>query len=172
MPGGLLGSAVTELDARPEAAARRGEFLGAAAVVLVADQLTKAWAVAALDGGRIIDLVGSLRFRLTFNDGSAFGLGAGRTTLVAVIAVAVSLVVVRIGLRATSRPWAVGFGLVLGGALGNLVDRAVRDGDGFLGGRVVDFIDLQWWPVFNIADVAIVAGVGLLVLLSFRSEEM
>jgi signal peptidase II len=53
---------------------------------------------------------------------------------------------------------AVSIGLVLGGALGNLVDRAFRPGDGFLGGGVVDFIDLQWWPVFNLADSAIVVG--------------
>jgi signal peptidase II len=162
---------MTDIETRPTGTKRRPEFLGVAAAVLVADQVSKAWAVSALGGGRVIDLVGSLRLRLTFNDGSAFGLGAGRTTLVAVIALLVSAVVVSIGLRATRRPWAVGFGLVLGGALGNLVDRAMRDGDGFLGGRVVDFVDLQWWPVFNVADVAIVVGVGLLVLLSFRAEE-
>jgi signal peptidase II len=150
---------------------RRTELLVTAAVVLVVDQLTKVWAVAALDGGRTIDLVGSLRLRLTFNDGSAFGLGSGRTTLVAIIAIAVSLVVIRLGLRATRRSWAIGFGLVLGGAVGNLVDRAIRSGDGLLGGRVVDFVDLQWWPVFNVADVAIVAGVALLVLLSLREGE-
>jgi signal peptidase II len=57
---------------------------------------------------------------------------------------------------------AVAIGLVFGGALGNLIDRAFREGDGFLGGGVVDFIDLQWWPVFNIADAAIVVGALLL----------
>ena len=59
---------------------------------------------------------------------------------------------------------AVGYGVVLGGALGNLVDRALREGDGFLGGRVVDFIDLQWWPVFNVADASLWVGIGLLLL--------
>jgi signal peptidase II len=57
---------------------------------------------------------------------------------------------------------------VLGGALGNVVDRALRDGDGFLGGRVVDFVDLGFWPVFNLADAALWVGIGLLVLASLR----
>jgi signal peptidase II len=162
---------MTEIVTRADATSRQRVFLGTAAAVGVADQLTKVWALAALDEGRVIDLVGSLRLRLTFNDGSAFGLGAGRTTLVALIAIAVSAVVLRFGMRATTGAWAIGFGLVLGGAVGNLVDRAVRDGEGFLGGRVVDFVDLQWWPVFNVADVAIVGGVGLLLLLSFRADD-
>jgi signal peptidase II len=162
--------AVTEIDDQTATSSRRREFLGCAVAIVLLDQLSKVWALSVLDGGRVIDLVGTLRLNLTFNDGSAFGLGAGRTTLMAVVAAIVSIVVLRLGLQASSRPWAIGLGLVLGGALGNLVDRAVRDGSGFLGGRVVDFIDLQWWPVFNVADVAIVAGVGLLVLLSFRSE--
>jgi signal peptidase II len=60
---------------------------------------------------------------------------------------------------------------VLGGALGNLVDRAFRAGDGILGGHVVDFVDLQWWPVFNVADTALWVGIGLLVLSSWREPE-
>jgi signal peptidase II len=59
-------------------------------------------------------------------------------------------------------------GLVLGGALGNLADRVFRDGSGFLGGAVIDFIDLQWWPVFNVADIAVTVGGVLLVLTSTR----
>ncbi|MEY2569819.1 MAG: signal peptidase, partial [Acidimicrobiaceae bacterium] len=67
-----------------------------------------------------------------------------------------------------SRWGAVAVGLVLGGALGNLVDRVLRDGSGFLGGAVVDFIDAQWWPVFNVADIAVSVGGVLLVLVSSR----
>ena len=59
---------------------------------------------------------------------------------------------------------AVGIGLVIGGAIGNMLDRLFRDGDGFLGGAVVDFIDLQWWPVFNVADMAITVGGVILVV--------
>jgi signal peptidase II len=160
---------VLDSETEPRAGAHRPLFLAAAAAVLAIDQLTKIWALAVLDE-RTIELVGSLRLRLTFNDGSAFGLGAGRTTLISVIAIAVSLVVAVAGWRAVGRGWGTGLGLVLGGALGNLVDRVMRSGDGILGGRVVDFIDLQWWPVFNIADTAIVVGVVALVALSFREE--
>ena len=64
---------------------------------------------------------------------------------------------------------AVSAGLIAGGAIGNLADRAFRGDDGFLHGAVVDFIDVQWWPVFNIADACIVVGAVLLVLSSFRN---
>lgn len=161
---------VTETAAESGTRTHPRTLLGVAAVVVAFDQLTKAWALSALDD-RLIDLFWTLRLRLTFNEGSAFGLGGDRTTVVSIIALVVSAVVLRAGLRATERTWAVGLGLVLGGALGNLVDRAVREGEGFLGGRVVDFIDLQWWPVFNLADVAIVLGVAWLVVLSFRSDD-
>jgi signal peptidase II len=61
--------------------------------------------------------------------------------------------------------------MVLGGAIGNLLDRAFRPGDGFLGGGVVDFIDLQWWPVFNLADSAIVVGAITLFLLQWQDDD-
>jgi signal peptidase II len=66
--------------------------------------------------------------------------------------------------RADNRRRALGLGIILGGALGNMVDRAFRAGDGFLSGQVVDFVDLGWWPVFNLADAALWIGIGLLVL--------
>ena len=75
-------------------------------------------------------------------------------------------VIVRMGWRAERRGWALGLGIVLGGALGNLTDRAFRAGDGFLGGQVVDMVDLQWWPVFNLADAALWVGIGVLLLAS------
>jgi len=149
----------------------RGTFLGAAAVVVLLDQLTKHWALGALADGPI-DLVGSLRLNLVFNDGAAFSLGGGggKTRLIALLGLAVSVALVRIGWRADRRRWALGLGIVLGGALGNLVDRALRAGDGFLGGRVVDFVDLQWWPVFNVADAALWIGIGVLLLASREAE--
>jgi signal peptidase II len=63
---------------------------------------------------------------------------------------------------------AVAVGLILGGAAGNLCDRAFRAGDGFLGGAVVDFIDLQWYPVFNVADMCVVGGAVLLLIATAR----
>lgn len=142
-------------------------FVGVAALVAAADQIAKHWALAALSDGPI-DLVGSLRLKLTFNDGAAFSLGGGRTTLVSLLALAVASIVAWMGLRAESRAHAAGFAVIFGGAVGNLVDRAVRSGDGVLGGHVVDFIDLQWWPVFNVADVALWIGIGILVVVSWR----
>lgn len=158
-------------DVRVEPAGRhRGAFALAAAVVVALDQMSKHWALGELTDGNI-DLVGSLRFNLVFNDGAAFSLGGGRTTAIALMACVVSGVIVWLGLRADRRLWAVGLGTLLGGALGNLGDRAFRAGEGFLGGHVVDFIDLQWWPVFNVADISLWVGIGLLFLASMREPE-
>jgi signal peptidase II len=145
----------------------RGTFAGAAVVVVALDQLTKHWALNALADGPV-DVVGSLRFNLVFNDSAAFSLGGGNTTVIAVIGVGLASVLVGMGLRADRRGWALGLGIVLGGALGNLADRAFRNGDGFLGGHVVDMVDLQWWPVFNLADAALWVGIGVLLLASWR----
>jgi signal peptidase II len=133
-----------------------------ALVVIVLDQLTKAWAVAALSDGPI-QVVGTLRLLLVHNDGAAFSQGRGFGWLFGIAAVVVSgFLWARRDLFAGA--WGqVGVGLVLGGALGNLIDRLVR-GDRWLRGTVVDFIDLQWWPVFNVADIGVSVGVVLLVL--------
>ncbi len=145
-------------------------FVGAAAVVIGLDQLTKQLALSEL-ADHPVHLVGSLHLRLTFNDGAAFSLGSGRTGAIAVIAVAVSLVLLWLGFHARRPSIAIGYGVVLGGALGNLVDRALRDGHGFLGGRVVDFVDLEWWPVFNLADASLWVGIGILLLASLGERE-
>jgi signal peptidase II len=139
-----------------------------AAVVVVVDQSTKWWALQALDGARTIDVVGSLRLRLLFNRGTAFGLGSRFGPLIAVLAVVVVAVLARAGSALRGRAARMSLGLVLGGAVGNLIDRLVRDGTGFLGGAVVDFLDLQWWPVFNVADMAITGGAVLLALTAWR----
>lgn len=144
---------------------------GTAIVVVAADQLTKWWAESRLspagcsvpDG--CIELVGSLRLRLVENPGSAFGMGTGAGPLLGVVA-GVMTVVLLVASRRAGRGVAAALGLVAGGAAGNLVDRLARAEDGPLSGRVVDFVDLQWWPVFNVADSAIVAGVLVLVLAS------
>ncbi|MFZ6002293.1 MAG: signal peptidase II [Actinomycetota bacterium] len=153
----------------PTTSHHRGAFAAAAAVVVALDQLSKQWALSALADGPI-DLIGSLRLQLTFNDGAAFSLGRGRTTLIALVGLVIVGVIIRLGLRAEQRLWAIGIGVVLGGALGNLSDRAFRAGEGLLGGRVVDFIDLQWWPVFNVADMSLWVGIGLILLAGWRER--
>jgi hypothetical protein len=77
----------------------------------------------------------------------------------------------RTGRHERSVPMAVALGLVVGGAVGNLADRAFRAGDGLFGGGVVDFVDLQWWPVFNVADVCVVVGACLLFVVQWREAD-
>ncbi|MDP9402152.1 MAG: signal peptidase II [Actinomycetota bacterium] len=133
---------------------------GTAAVVVAVDQLTKSWALRALDDGPV-HVVGTLQLNLAFNTGAAFGLGRGLAPLFMVGAIAVLVAVVAFGRSAATTPAAlVALGLVVGGAVGNLADRFLRDH----GGAVVDFIDLQWWPIFNVADAAITVGAVLLVV--------
>jgi signal peptidase II len=137
---------------------------------VVLDQATKAWAVARLPDGNI-DVVGSLRFNLAYNSGASFSMGGGYGRWIALVAVLIVVLLVWQGLQVTSRLAAVAIALIVGGALGNVIDRAVRDGrGGVLGGSVVDFIDLQWWPVFNLADVGVVVGAILLVVASLLPE--
>lgn len=146
-------------------------LLGVAAFVVAVDQLTKWWALAALDD-RDIDLVWTLRLHLVYNTGAAFGLGQGLEAVIAVIALVFVVVVAWAswgGRRLPLPP--VLLGMILGGAIGNLADRVLRSGDGFLGGAVVDFVDLQWWPVFNAADSAIVVAGVILVLTAPRYRQ-
>jgi signal peptidase II len=139
-----------------------------AAAVLLTDQLTKAWAVNALDD-HDIDLVWTLRLHLTFNGGMAFSQGRGWGPVISIVALVVVVVLLASLRKGGSVVSAVAVGLVVGGAAGNVVDRLFRSGSGFLGGEVVDFIDFQWWPVFNVADACIVIGGILLVVFSYVS---
>lgn len=140
---------------------RRLALVVAAGVVV--DQITKSWAVAALDDQRIIHVVWTLQFALGFNSGFAFSQGQGLGPFIGAAALVVAFVIGRAMTKAT-QPWtAYGLALILSGAIGNVVDRVFR-GDGWLHGRVVDFIDFQWFPVFNVADSCITIGAGLLVV--------
>lgn len=133
------------------------------AAVLLVDLLTKNWAQARLRDDAI-HLFGSLQLALTYNEGVAFGLGEGVAPILVVVAIAALLLAV-IGRRIElSLGSIVGVGLVLGGALGNIGDRIFRD----TGGAVVDFIDVGWWPVFNVADAAIVIGSLVIVISGSR----
>jgi signal peptidase II len=144
----------------------RGALLIAAVVVLV-DQLSKHWAVNALDD-RNVDLVGSLRFNLAFNTGMAFSRGTGIGPVIGVVALVVVVgLLIAIG-RATSPLYTPAVGLIIGGAVGNVVDRLFRSPGWFRGG-VVDFIDVQWWPIFNVADISVTVGGALLLLSTMRA---
>lgn len=149
--------------------ARKGLVLacaGLAVTVLVVDQLTKVWALENLDVGRWRPLLGDwIQLTLVFNPGAALSLGTGMTWVLTILALAVTIVVVRSARRLGSRGWSLAFGLLLGGALGNLGDRFFRD-PGFARGRVVDFIDYFGWFVGNVADIAIVVAAGLIMVLT------
>jgi signal peptidase II len=142
--------------------------VGVAIAVVVIDQLSKSWATRVLSD-RDIDIVWTLRLRLVRNTGAAFSLAGGRGGLVGLVAIVVVIVLIGFGRAVDTRTGAVALGLVLGGAAGNLADRIFREGSGFLGGGVVDFIDLQWWPIFNVADAAVTIGGLLLVFVVARA---
>lgn len=139
-----------------------------AAVVVLVDQLTKHWAVTSLGNDRVIDVVWTLRFNLSFNQGMAFSTGTGMGPIIGVIALCISAFVVRWSMHQSSRAARVAAGLVVGGALGNVVDRLFR-GDRWLRGAVVDFIDFQWFPIFNVADTAVNVGGAVFVVWTMLS---
>lgn len=141
-------------------------LVGVAVVTFVADQLSKLWAIRELTGQDPRELIGTLlTLDLVRNPGAAFSLGTGSTWLLTVIAVVVLVVVIRTSRRLGSRGWAWAFGLLLGGALGNLTDRLFRE-PGFGQGHVVDFIDYNGLFIGNIADIAIVSAAVLIAILA------
>jgi signal peptidase II len=141
----------------------RGRLVAGIVVGVVAlDQATKAWAVHALAGSPVSIIGTTVEFRLSRNTGSAFSLFQTLTPLLAVLAVVIALVLVRALRRTDDRVVIVALALVLAGAFGNLGDRLFRS-PGLLRGAVVDFIRLDGWPTFNVADSAITIGAVLLV---------
>jgi signal peptidase II len=118
-----------------------------------------------------IDVVWTLRFQLLMNYGASFSLGAGYGAWIGILALVVVGVLVWKGGSVRSRLGAVALGMIVGGALGNVLDRAFRSDSGFLQGGVIDFIDFQWWPVFNIADIGVVCGAILLVISTLFTPE-
>jgi signal peptidase II len=145
----------------------RGPFLVAAAVVAL-DQASKAWAVAALSDGPIKLIDDVLALRMTRNPGGAFSVFTGFTPLLALLAAVLVVVIIRTTRRTSDRVMAYTLALVLGGAVGNLLDRLVRS-PGFLRGHVVDFIDLSFWPTFNLADSVITVGVIVVLVRGWRT---
>jgi len=141
-------------------------------LVLAADIASKVIVVATLSDRAPIRLLGGLlTLRLTRNPGAAFSIGTSMTIVFTAIAVGVIIFIVRSARRIYSLSWAVALGLLLGGAMGNLTDRIFRSPGPFRG-WVVDWIELPHWPVFNLADSAIVCGGVLMVLLATRGHRL
>jgi len=156
----------------PHSAPRRGVprvWWFALAIVLVVDQVTKSWAVERLGDGSIIRVVGSLQLRLVYNRGMAFSRGEALGPLIGIVASVVAVVLVVWMRRATPGVRSAAVMAILAGAVGNIIDRLIRS-PGWMRGPVVDFVDVQWWPVFNVADAAITCGAVTLIVLSFAPQ--
>jgi signal peptidase II len=155
-----------------DSSTRRGRPVLATLIVVgvvLADQLTKVWAVRELADGPVW-LVGSdIGFRLARNTGSAFSLFRGFTPLLAVLAIAVAFFLVRTVRRTDDTLLVVSLSLILGGAVGNLIDRLFR-APGFLRGGVVDFVGVGSFPTFNVADSAVTIGAVLLAIWAIRAD--
>ncbi|MEV3980031.1 signal peptidase II [Nonomuraea sp. NPDC049758] len=157
-----------------------------AVVVYAADLISKTIVLRTLEGkAPLVVLQDVLQFRVIFNSGAAFSIGTGMTFVFTFIAAGVVVAIVRTARKLHSLPWAITLGLLLGGALGNLTDRLLRYPSGFgrstqLQGHVVDFIEvlpghfpvIDYFPVFNVADSAIVCGGILAVLLAWRNVQI
>jgi signal peptidase II len=139
-------------------------------VIIALDLVTKHWALNALTGKPPQHVIWTLQWNLTFNSGMAFSQGKDMGPLIGVLALLVAGFVVVAVRKQAQKIVAVAAGFVLGGAVGNLIDRIFRD-DGWLRGSVVDFIDFQWFPIFNVADMAVNVGGAIFVLWSLFSRE-
>lgn len=137
--------------------------LGIAGVVLVIDQVTKRWALNALSDGRSRHVIWTIDWNLTFNSGMAFSRGQGIGPYIGAAAFVVIIVMLMSLRRSGGRLSTIAIGLVVGGAVGNLTDRMFRE-KGWLRGRVVDFIDPNWFPIFNVADIGVTVGGALLLV--------
>jgi signal peptidase II len=158
--------------AKPRRALLLSVFAGLAVFAYMFDQLTKIWVTSTMvEGERIPVLPPLLHWYYIRNPGAAFSIGDGSTWLLTAVSIAI-LVWVVIGARKVGNmPWAVALGLLLGGALGNLIDRVFRaPGPGQ--GHVVDFIDYFGLFIGNVADIAIVVGAGIIMVLSFRGTSL
>ncbi len=159
-------AAAEEREASPRPRRRLRLLLTVAGVVLVLDIVTKVIAVRLLTPNQPVWIIGdTVSWRLVRNSGAAFSMATGYTWVLTLIATAVVIGIVWMGRRLVSPWWAIGLGMILGGAMGNLVDRFFRS-PGPLRGHVIDFLSVGWWPVFNVADPSVVGGAILLVILS------
>jgi signal peptidase II len=136
-------------------------------IVIALDQLTKYLAVKELTGQppvRVVD--GIVQLHLIRTSGAAFSIATGMTWVLTALSATVCAVIARYAFRLGSAWWAIALGLMLGGAIGNLLDRFFR-APGFARGHVVDFIQLPHYPIFNVADSAVVTGAVMIAVLGF-----
>lgn len=152
---------------------RASLFLGIALAVITLDQLAKNVAIESLVPYRFVPVIGEwFGWRLVYNDSAAFSIGFGYTWIFAITSTIAALVAIWYGLRISDRSWLVMLGVFLGGIVGNLIDRLIRE-PSFGNGHVVDYIQIPFnFPVFNIADIAIVSMALLAVLRVFRGERI
>jgi signal peptidase II len=168
-PGTPLNGTPSAPPVRPR---RLGLLLAVAMFVIAADVITKAIVVARMPTHAPIRLLGGLlTITVTRNGGAAFSIGTSMTILFTAIALGVIVYILRAARNLRSVGWAITLGLLLGGAAGNLIDRIFR-APGLFQGHVVDWIELPHWPVFNLADSAIVCAGVLVVLLALRGIRM
>jgi signal peptidase II len=155
-----------------ESSARRVPLaLVVAAVVVVADQATKFWAERTLTGREPISVIGDfIQFRLLYNPGAAFSMGANATWLFTIIAAIAAGWLLWYVTRPHPVSRVIVFSLLLGGATTHLIDRLFRE-PGFARGHVVDFIDYNGWFVGNVADIALVVGAACAIVLTARQPE-
>jgi signal peptidase II len=155
------------------------QIFGAAALLVVIDQAIKYWVVTELKGQPAIELIGPivdssttsvLRFVFVSNSGAAFGLGSNFTLVISIIALAVVIGLIKWSLKVSDFVWATAIALLLGGALGNLVDRLFRE-PAPLRGHVVDFISIGKFPVFNFADICITLAAASLLFASLTKRD-
>ena len=155
-------------EASPPRARLAGFAIGVAVLTLLVDQVSKLWALRSLTPGESIEIVGDLlRLTLIRNAGAAFSIGNQATWLLTLVSLAILVVIVRSIGRLGHRGWALCLGLLLGGAVGNLIDRIFRE-PGVGRGHVIDFIDYGGLFVGNVADIAIVAAAVTIAVLAWR----
>jgi signal peptidase II len=149
----------------------RRQLLVTALIVVLLDLATKIWAVARLENQPEIKIIGEfLKFSFVRNPGAAFSFGTSITWVFTLIAIVVSIVILLVSKSVTNRPWVIALGGLLGGAVGNLIDRIFRSPEVFQG-HVVDFISVPNYPMFNIADSAVVLSAITMVVLSLRGVD-
>ncbi|MCI7551093.1 MAG: signal peptidase II [Actinomycetaceae bacterium] len=141
-----------------------------AVVLIAADQVTKAWAISALDGEPPRRLIGDfLQLQLIYNPGAAFSLGESATWIVTIIAAMLCVALFVLIMRASSASRALIFATVFAGGIGNLIDRLTR-APGFGTGHVIDFINYNGWFIGNVADVVLVIGIAALIISELRQS--
>ena len=149
----------------------RRQLLVTALIVILIDLATKVWAVARLENQSDIKVIGEfLKFSFVRNPGAAFSFGTSVTWVFTLIAIVVSITILLVSKSVRNKQWAIALGALLGGAVGNLIDRIFRSPEIFHG-HVVDFILVPNYPMFNIADSAVVLSAIAMVALSFRGVD-